>query len=190
MTQAMAFEALKADVGRQRRRPGRWGSRAQTTGCRRTSSTSAREAGASAEKNAETVGRVTGRQELRGHDRPGFATLGGGRDGRGGPAMCVAHKGGQWSDHFERAAGAYNPATRDGIRRPRGCGEAAGHRVPAAAGQRRQISAQQGPHGPAHQGSGGCGGFPSTNKCGEELQPTLQQRAEAAGRAPRAGRPC
>ena len=47
VTQAMAFEALKADVGR---RPGRarWASRpprGRTTGCRPTSSTSARTRG-------------------------------------------------------------------------------------------------------------------------------------------------
>ena len=35
--------------------------------------------------------------------------------------------------------GLQRPAARDGVRRPQGRGEAAGHRVPAAAGQRRQV---------------------------------------------------
>ena len=45
VTQAMAFEALKANVGRQVQAPRRWASllpRGRTTGCRPTSSTSAR----------------------------------------------------------------------------------------------------------------------------------------------------
>ena len=40
---------------------------------------------------------------------------------------------------------------------------------------------QQGLDEPPHQGSGGRGGFPSTDECGEELQPSVRRRA-AAGR--------
>ena len=47
VTQAMAFEALKADVGRQVQapRPRALGKSGRTTGCRPTSSTSARTRG-------------------------------------------------------------------------------------------------------------------------------------------------
>ena len=70
-------------------------------------------------------------------------------------ATRVACKGGQWSDHFERAAGAYNARPRDGARRARGRGEAAGHGVQGPPRQRRQVPAQQGPHRPAREGGGG-----------------------------------
>ena len=97
-TQAMAFEALKADVGGRRRRPGRARrasrpARGRTTGCRPTSSTSAGEdevrpggdgrlypegrRGTSAEQErrdggprhqARRAGADGGRRELCGHD--------------------------------------------------------------------------------------------------------------------------
>ena len=159
VTQAMAFEALKADVR------ARWASRpprGRTTGCRPTSSTSAKPEhagedevrpggdgrlhpggcrGTSAEQErqdggpghqARRAGADGGRRELCGHDRPGQrvrhagpgaacgsrapdeAARGPQRHCRGGPGHPDAeegpgHEGGaQWSDHFERAAGAYN----------------------------------------------------------------------------------
>ena len=100
-------------------------------------------------KSAEAVGQATKRAtrgrgaQLRGHDRPGQrvchagpgAAHGGGaphqaargpqRHGRG-VATRVARRGGQWSDHFEQAAGAYNarphetvyPRTWSGSRPP------------------------------------------------------------------------
>ena len=140
VTQAMAFEALKADVGRQ----------AQAARLRALGKSAAkgpndrlqadlidfsqntrgktkyglvvmdvftREAAVEPlqNKNAETVGRATKRatQELTGDDKNFVVTTDLGKD-RGiqtlkkDLATRVAHKGGQWSDHFEQAAGAYN----------------------------------------------------------------------------------
>ena len=71
-TQAMAFEALKADVGRQVQAP-----------------PAARCGQAEGLHEAAVVGW-------------GIQTL------KKDLATRVARKGGQWSDHFERAAGAYN----------------------------------------------------------------------------------
>ena len=89
-------------------------------------------------------------------------------------ATRVARKGGQWSDHFQQTASAYNV-------RPRRRGEAAGHGVQGPPRQRRQVPAQQGPDKPPHQGSGGRRRFPSTDERGEELQPSVRRRAAAAG---------
>ena len=97
-------------------------------------------------------------------------------------ATRAARKGGQWSDHFERAAGLQRAAPRDGARRARGRGEAAGHRVQGPPRQRRQVPAQQGPHGPAHEGGAGRGRLPSADERGEELQPSVRRRAAAGGR--------
>ena len=96
-------------------------------------------------------------------------------------ATRVARKGGQWSDHFERAA-LQRAAPRDGARRARGRGEAAGHGVQGPARQRRQVPAQQGPHRPAREGGAGRGRLPSADERGEELQPSVRRRAAAGGR--------
>ena len=156
VTQAMAFEALKADVGRQVQapRPRALGKsaaegpvvRGKTKYGLVVMDVFTREAAVEPlqNKNAETVGRATKRaaKELTGDDgnfvvttdlgnefatldrelpenavhrtkRPedrnaiavvdrGIQTL------KKDLATRVARKGGQWSDHFERAAGAYN----------------------------------------------------------------------------------
>ena len=115
---------------------------------------------------ARRAGADAGRRELRGHDRPGQrvrhagpgaarsrapheAARGPQRHGRGGLGHPDAeegpgHKGGAQGRAVERplragGRGLQRPAARDGVRRPQGRGEAAGHRVPAAAGQRRQV---------------------------------------------------
>ena len=218
VTQAMAFEALKADVGRQVQapRPRALGKSAaegpndrlqadlidfsqNTRGKTKyglvVMDVFTREAAVEPlqNKNAETVGRATKRaaRELTGDDGNFVVTTDLGNEfatlDRELPAEAVhrtkrpedrnaiavvdrgiqtlkkdlatrvARKGGQWSDHFERAAGAYNA-------RPQGRrGEAAGHGVQGPPRQRRQVPAQQGPDKPPHQGSGGRGRFPSTD---------------------------
>ena len=78
--------------------------------------------------------------------------------------------------------GLQRAAPRDGARRARGRGEAAGHGVQGPARQRRQVPAQQGPHGPAREGGGERGRLPSADERGEELQPSVRQRAAAGGR--------
>ena len=65
-------------------------------------------------------------------------------------ATRVAHKGGQWSNRFERAAGAFNARPHKTVHGGRG--EAAGHRVQGPPRQRRQVPAQQGPRRPADAG--------------------------------------
>ena len=243
VTQAMAFEALKADVGRQVQapRPRALGKSAaegpndrlqadlidfsqNTRGKTKyglvVMDVFTREAAVEPlqNKNAETVGRATKRaaKELTGDDgnfvvttdlgnefatldrelpenavrrtkRPedrnaiavvdrGIQTL------KKDLATRVARKGGQWSDHFERAAGAYNARPRDGARRARGRGEAAGHGVQGPPRQRRQVPSQQGPHRAAREGRGGRGRLPSADERGEELQPSVRRRAAAGGR--------
>ena len=87
---------------------------------------------------------------------------------RGGPGHPDAeegpgHEGGAQGRAVERPlrAGGRGPqraAPRDGARRARGRGEAAGHGVQGPPRQRRQVPAQQGPHRPAREGGGGRGG--------------------------------
>ena len=168
VTQAMAFEALKADVGRQVQAPRPralgtlWSRPTWATSSPRWTGSCPRKpcAGRSGPRTATPLPWWTGASRL---------------------ATRVAHKGGQWSDHKERAAGAYSAAPRDGARRARGRGEAAGHRVQGPPRQRRQVPAQQGPRGPAREGGGGRGRLPSADERGEELQPSVRQRT-AAGR--------
>ena len=160
VTQAMAFEALKADVGRQvqaprpralgksaaeaERRPHRLqpehagedevrpggDGRLHPGGRRGTSAEQERRDGGPRHQ-ARRAGADGGRQELCGHDRPGqrvrrelpeavrrtkrpedrnaIAVVDRGiQTLKKDLATRVARKGGQWSDHFERAAGAYN----------------------------------------------------------------------------------
>ena len=78
--------------------------------------------------------------------------------------------------------GLQRAAPRDGARRARGRGEAAGHGVQGPPRQRRQVPAQQGPHRPAREGGGGRGRLPSADERGEELQPSVRRRAAAGGR--------
>ena len=235
VTQAMAFEALKADVGRQVQapRPRALGKSAaegpndrlqadlidfsqNTRGKTKyglvVMDVFTREAAVEPlqNKNAETVGRATKRaaKELTGDDgnfvvttdlgnefatldrelpenavhrtkRPedhnaiavvdrGIQTL------KKDLATRVARKGGQWSDHFERAAGAYNARPHETVH---GAPEDV-ERQPAT----ELVPAQQGLDKPPHQGSGGRGRFPSTDERGEELQPSVRRRAAAGGR--------
>ena len=214
----MAFEALKADVGRQVQapRPRALGLQADLIDFSQNTrgktkyglvvmDVFTREAAVEPlqNKNAETVGRATKRaaKELTGDDGNFVVTTDLGNEfatlDRELPAEAVhrtkrpedrnaiavvdrgiqtlkkdlatrvARKGGQWSDHFERAAGAYN---------------ARGHGVQGPPGQRRQVPAQQGPHRPAREGGGGRGRLPSADERGEELQPSVRRRAAAGGR--------
>ena len=93
-------------------------------------------------------------------------------------ATRVARKGGQWSDHFERAAGAYNARPHETVH---GAPEDV-EKQPATGPprQRRQVPAQQGPHRPAREGRAGRGRLPSADERGEELQ--ARRRAAAGGR--------
>ena len=166
MTQAMAFKALKADVGHVR-----WASllpRARTTGCRPTSSTSARTRGGRRSTAWWSWTSSPGRL---------LWSLYRTRTPKRSAGPPVARRGGQWSDHFKQAASAYNARPHEGGRR-----ETAGHRVQGAARQRRQVPAQQGLDEPAHEGHRGRGGVSGAYQRGEELQPPVRQRAAAAGR--------
>ena len=239
VTQAMAFEALKPDVGRQVQapRPRALGKSAaegpndrlqadlidfsqNTRGKTKyglvVMDVFTREAAVEPlqNKNAETVGRATKRaaRELTGDDGNFVVTTDLGNEfatlDRELPAEAVhrtkrpedrnaiavvdrgiqtlkkdlatrvARKGGQWSDH----RGLQRAAPRDGARRSRGRGEAAGHGVQGPPRQRRQVPAQQGPHRAAREGGGGRGRLPSADERGEELQPSVRRRAAAGGR--------
>ena len=167
VTQAMAFEALKADVGRQVQapRPRALGKSAaegpndrlqadlidfsqNTRGKTKyglvVMDVFTREAAVEPlqNKNAETVGRATRRaaRELTGDDGNFVVTTDLGNEfatldrelpenavrrtkrpeDRNAIAVVdrgrVARKGGQWSDHFERAAGAYNARPHETVR--------------------------------------------------------------------------
>ena len=70
-------------------------------------------------------------------------------------ATRVARKGGQWSDHFERAAGAYNARPQ---RRARGRGEAAGHGVQGPPRQ-RLLSADERGEGASTLSAATCSGW-------------------------------
>ena len=149
VTQAMAFEALKADVGRQVQAPqprtlGKsaaegpndrlqadlidfsQNTRGKTKYGLVVMDVFTREAAVEPlqNKNAETVGRATKRaaRELTGDDKNFVVTTDLGNEFANAIAVVdrgiqtlkkdlatrVARKGGLWSDHFERAAGAYN----------------------------------------------------------------------------------
>ena len=92
-------------------------------------------------------------------------------------ATRVARKGGQWSDHFQQTASAYNARPHETVH---GAPEVEKQTATSSGPprQRRQVPAQQGPDKPPHQGSGGRGRFPSTNERGEELQPSVRQRQQ------------
>ena len=241
VTRAMAFEALKADVGRQVQapRPRALGKSAaegpndrlqadlidfsqNTRGKTKyglvVMDVFTREAAVEPlqNKNAETVGRATKRaaRELTGDDgnfvvttdlgnefatgaargsrAPHEAARGPQRHRRGGPGHPDAeegpgHEGGAQGRAVERplragGRGLQRAAPRDGARRARGRGEAAGHGVQGPPGQRRQVPAQQGPHRAAREGGGGRGRLPSADERGEELQPSVRRRAAAGGR--------
>ena len=236
VTQAMAFEALKADVGRQVQapRPRALGKSAaegpndrlqadlidfsqNTRGKTKYGLVVMDVFTPLQNKNAETVGRATKRaaRELTGDDGNFVVTTDLGNkfatldrelpeavhwtkrpEDRNATAVVdrgiqtlkkdlatrVARKGGQWSDHFERAAGAYNARPRETVY---GAPEDV-EKQPATEfsppRQRRQVPAQQGPHRPAHEGGGGRGRLPSADERGEELQPSVRRRAAAGGR--------
>ena len=97
-------------------------------------------------------------------------------------ATRVARKGGQWSDHFERAAGAYNA-------RPHKTAHGAPEDVekqPATEFRVLQDNADKFQHNKAHrparEGGGGRGRLLSADERGEELQPSVRRRAAAGGR--------
>ena len=243
VTQAMAFEALKADVGRQVQapRPRALGKSAaegpndrlqadlidfsqNTRGKTKyglvVMDVFTREAAVEPlqNKNAETVGRATKRaaRELTGDDGNFVVTTDLGNEfatlDRELPAEAVhrtkrpedrnaiavvdrgiqtlkkdlatrvAARVGSGATTSSGRPGLQRAAPRDGARRARGRGEAAGHGVQGPPRQRRQVPAQQGPDKPPHQGSGGRGRFPSTDERGEELQPSVRRRAAAGGR--------
>ena len=152
-------------------------------------------------KNAETVGRATkratgadgGRQELRGHDRPvpaeavhrtkrpedrnatavvdrGIQTL------KKDLATRVARKGGQWSDHFEQTASAYNARPHETVH---GAPEDV-EKQPATEFRVLQDNADRFQHNKDLTNRR----IPSTDERGEELQPSVRRRAAAAGRGP------
>ena len=87
----------------------------------------------------------------------------------------MARKGGQWSDHFERAAGAYNA-------RPHETVHGASEDVEPATEFRVLQDNAEGPHRPAREGRAGRGRLPSADERGEELQPSVRRRAAAGGR--------
>ena len=132
---------------------------------------------------ARRKGADGGRQELCGHDRPGQRVRHAGPapdEARGGDAEeRPGHEGGAQGRAVERPlrAGGWGlqlAAPRDGARRARGRGEAAGHGVQGPPRQRRQVPAQQGPHRPAREGGGGRGRLSSADERGEELQPSVR----------------
>ena len=69
----------------------------------------------------------------------------------------MARKGGQWSDHFERAARAYNARSHE--TRPRMWRSSQG-----PPRQCRQVPAQQGPHRPAREGGAGAFRAPTNGR--------------------------
>ena len=241
VTQAMAFEALKADVGRvQAPRPRALGKSAaegpndrlqadlidfsqNTRGKTKyglvVMDVFTREAAVEPlqNKNAETVGRATKRaaRELTGDDgnfvvttdlgnefatldrelpeavhrtkRPedrnaiavvdrGIQTL------KKDLATRVARKGGQWSDHFERAARAYNARPHETVH---GAPEDV-EKQPATEFRVLQDNADKFQHNKdltdRRVKAVEDGRLPSADERGEELQPSVRQRAAAGGR--------
>ena len=96
-------------------------------------------------------------------------------------ATRVARKGGQWSDHFERAAGAYNARPHETVY---GAFEDV-EKQPATEFRLLQDNADKFQHNKdlTDRRIRGRGGFPSTDERGEELQPSARRRAAAVGRA-------
>ena len=238
VTQAMAFEALKADVGRQVQapRPRALGKSAaegpndrlqadlidfsqNTRGKTKyglvVMDVFTREAAVEPlqNKNAETVGRATKRaaKELTGDDgnfvvttdlgnefatldrelpenavhrtkRPedrnaiavvdrGIQTL------KKDLATRVARKGGQWSDHFQQTASAYNARPHETVH---GAPEDV-EKQPATEFRVLQDNADKFQHNKdLTERGGGRGRLPSADERGEELQPAVRRRAAAA----------
>ena len=157
-------------------------------------------------KNAETVGHQARRAGATGGDGNfvvttdlgnEFATLGRElpeavrrtrRHCRGGPGHPDAeegpgHEGGAQGRAVERplragGRGLQRAAPRDGARRARGRGEAAGH----SSGSCKTTPTSSSTYGPARKGGGGRGRLPSADERGEELQPSVRRRAAAGGR--------
>ena len=221
VTQAMAFEALKADVGRQVQapRPRALGKSAaegpndrlqadlidfsqNTRGKTKyglvVMDVFTREAAVEPlqNKNAETVGRATKRaaKELTGDDgnfvvttdlgnefatldrelpenavhrtkRPedrnaiavvdrGIQTL------KKDLATRVARKGGQWSDHFQQTASAYNARPHETV-----------HGAPEDVEKQPATEFKQGPHRPAREGRGGRDAFRAPTNAARSFNP-------------------
>ena len=124
-------------------------------------------------KNAKTVGQATKRatQELVGDDkneRPGQQLRHADRNVR--PLWTGASRPRAW-----RASAGSGATTLSEPRGPATPGHTRRYTAPPKMWratelrllqERRQVPAQQGPHGPAHQGRGGRRGFPSTNERG------------------------
>ena len=234
VTQAMAFEALKADVGRQVQtpRPRALGKSAaegpndrlqadlidfsqNTRGKTKyglvVMDVFTREAAVEPlqNKNAETVGRATKRaaRELTGDDTNFVVTTDLGNEfatldrelpeavhrtkrpedrnaiavvDRGIQTLAtrVARKGGQWSDHFERAAGAYNA-------RPHETAHGAPENVekqPATEFRVLQDNADKFQHNKDLTDRRAKAVEDAGAERGEELQPSVRRRAAAGGR--------
>ena len=105
-------------------------------------------------------------------------------------ATRVARKGGQWSDHFKRAAGAYNVRPHETVHSAPEDVE----RQPATEFRVLQDNADKFQHNKdltdrrvkavkdVCEGGGGRGRLPSADERGEELQPSVRRRAAAGGR--------
>ena len=203
VTQAMAFEALKADVGRQVRTGG--DGRLHPGGRRGTSAEQERRDGGPGHQARRAVTTDLGnefatldrelpeaaRRTKRPEDRNAIAVVDRGTQTlKQDLATRVARKGGQWSDHFERAAGAYNVRPHETVH---GAPEDV-EKQPATEFRVLQDNADKFQHNKdltdrrVKDGGG-------RDERGEELQPSVRRRAAAGGRglpseARRAGRPC
>ena len=92
-----------------------------------------------------------------------------------------APKGGQWSDHFERAAGAYNARPHETVH---GAPEDV-EKQPATEFRVLQDNADKFQHNKDltdRRVKAGRGRLPSADERGEELQPSVRRRAAAGGR--------
>ena len=95
-------------------------------------------------------------------------------------ATRVARKGGQWSDHFERAAGAYNARPHETVH---GAPEDV-EKQPATEFRVLQDNADKFQRNKdlterRVKAVQGCGRLPSADERGEELQPSVRRRAAA-----------
>ena len=172
VTQAMAFEALKADVGRQVQaaRPRALGKLAAVEPLQN--------------KNAKTVGRAT---ELCGHDRPGQRVR---HAGQGAARSRAPHEAGPQRHCRD------GPGHPDAEERP---GHEGGARAGSGATTLRRRTARPRTWRSSRPQSSGSskttptsssttrtsptgGRLPSADERGEELQPSVRRRAAAGGR--------
>ena len=97
-------------------------------------------------------------------------------------ATRAARKGGQWSDHFERAAGAYNARPHETAHgAPEDVEKQSATEFRVLQDNTDKFSTTR-PHRPAREGRAGRGRLPSADERGEELQPSVRRRAAAGGR--------